>query len=343
MKISPVLGVLFCAVPAFGQEAQLEQGQRVEKAIPVYKDPPKAQPVIAGDGYTVVVDPMTATVTPVADGVTKSLQQQVRFAIEQVISPFFSIKYVADTGYLTQETDLIRQEKQQAAYWTMLQRPALSWKPHSGTEVEVAYEKRDHLNDQLLTEDAQAVRAQATTKLSEKQSLRLTARNEERRGFTGEESSETTIQMATERSIGTEDVPLKLQIGPGYQRSGTADSTENSRVFVDGSVVWQVDSFTSLSVGRGMAGSGLSNLRESVFIGLQHRIFSKAAIELRAASQRSWTGDPAEAYSISAASTVALAEALSAGLSVRYQMGKESVFFGSENQTFLSLSINGKF
>lgn len=343
MKLSPFLSILFCAVPVFGQEIQLDQSQRVEKAIPVYKDPPRAQPVVAGEGYTVVVDPATAAVTPVADGVTKSLQQQMRFAIEQVISPFFSVKYIAETGFLTQETDLARQQKQQAAYWTMLQRPALSWKPRAGTEVDVAYEKRDNLNDRFQTEDVEAITAQATARFSEKQTLRLTARREDRQGFSGEKGSQTTIQASTERSVGTENIPLKLQIGPGYQRTEAGDSAESLRAFVDGSVSWQVDPFTAISVGHGFAGSGFPTLSESAFIGLQHRIFSKAAIELRAAALRSRTDDPAEGYTFSAASTVALAEALSAGLSIRYEMDKNPVLLGAENQTFLSFSINGRF
>lgn len=313
------------------------------KPIPIYQTPPRTATVleINGENYSMKVDPATAASVKTPVSVSTSLQQQMRLAIQQAIAPNFAIVYRAEAGFKTMETSRIGQEEVTAMYLGMLQKPALSWKPRDGTEVEFAYETADNLNQNLATEHIEAVVMNARMKFSENTSVTLAARSEEKIGFDGEETSRLSFKTTLEQAI--PNTPLKLVLGPGYQQSVEADGSHAIRAFVDSAVIWKVDEWTVLTMGSGIGGSGLGSLGDSLFVLVQHKVLPGTALELKAALLRSGADLPDDGFAISAQSTVALAEALSAGLSVRYKMAQNPSLARIGGETFLSLSINGSF
>ena len=318
-------------------------GQSIEKAIPIEKTEKPQAPLVAyrEAGLTVTVDPATAFSQSIEGGITNSLQQQMRLAVVQSIAPWLSLAYGAGIGFRTQEIQLLRQEDQSSAYLTMLNRPALNWKPREGVEVEAAYEIQQNLSDQLTTDSSGAAILQGKIKVNPKTTLGIGYRNQQNTAPNNAKSSSDSIRLTSEYII--PNSPITLLMNPGYEQVTDINKSESIRAFVENAVIWKVDSTTTLTVGTGFAGGKNNSFSESGYFLLQHVVLPGTAFELRAAILNAERDLAGEGFAITAGSTVALAQALSAGLSVRYKMDENAVVNRPKNETFLSLSINGRF
>jgi len=149
MKIT----ILFSCWLIAGLHAQ-NQERRIEKAISIEKEEKSDVPLVAfrQSGLSVTVEPATAFSQRIEGGITNSLQQQMRLTAEQALAPWLMLAYGAGVGFRTQEIQLLHQEEQTSAYLTMLNRPALTWKPREGIEVETAYEMQQSLSKELTTD-----------------------------------------------------------------------------------------------------------------------------------------------------------------------------------------------
>jgi len=316
------------------------------KEIPLEQTPPRPATVLEfnGENFSVKVDPATSASSqrnPAADAVTNSFQQQTRFMVEQAISPFFAIIYRVEAGFKTQETIQAGYEQNEGATVAMLQSPALAWKPREGVEVRAAWEKVDDRNQNLASGQTTAWALTAGARLSERTALSLSTRTEERTGYSGEQTGQTSVKASLEHDIA--HTPLRLVLGPGWQEIRVADGSQAMRAFLDSALIWTVDDWTKLTAGSNIAGSSISTVGDSLYLLLQHKVMPGAGFELKAALLRSMDDLPEEGFSISAQSTIAVAEALNAGIGLRYRMDQSPAVSQAGGETVLSLSINGSF
>ena len=318
--------------------------QEIERAIPIEKET-KTQPGVAyhEGGVSITVDPATAVSQPVSGGVTNSLQQQTHLVFLQAIAPWLSLAYGAGVGFRTQEIQLLRQEDQTSAYLNLLNRPALNWKPREGIEVEAAYQMQQNLSAALAQDHSETASLQGKMKVNPQATVGLGYANQENTAPDATKNERSSIRLTTEYAIpgNPHSDPITLQLNPGYENTTAADGTQAIRAFVENAVIWKVDTATTLTLGSGFAGG--SNTLESGYFLVQHIVLPGTSLELRAAMMNAEREMPGEGFAVSAGSTVALAQALSAGLSVRYKMDQNAVMDRPRNETFLSLSINGRF
>ena len=293
------------------------------------------------DGISLTVDPATAVSQSTENGVTNSLQQQMQLAVLQAVTPWLSLAYGAGAGFRSQEIQLLRQEDQSTANLTMLNRPALNWKPREGVEIEAAYEMQQNLSRDLVADQSETAKVQGKIKVNPKTTVGLSYQDRDNTAANGDRTASESIRMTSEYALSA--LPLTLQINPGYENATAVDQTHAIRAFLENAVIWKVDSNTTLTVGAGFAGGGNSSSSQSASVLVQHIVIPGTALELRAAMLNGSRNTPGQGFSVSAGSTVALAQALSAGLSVRYKMDQNPVVDRPQNETFLSLSISGRF
>ncbi|MEO7934524.1 MAG: hypothetical protein ABIT76_15350 [Chthoniobacterales bacterium] len=316
-------------------------GQSVEKAIPIEQEQKPQTLAYRQGNVSVTVDPATAASQPMDGGVTNSLQQQMHLVVVQAITPWLSLAYGAGAGFRTQEIQLLRQTDQASAYLNMLNRPALDWKPREGIEVEAAYQTQENLSDQLAADHNETATLQGKMKVNPKTTVGFAYSQQKNTAANGDETGLSSTRLTSEYAMS--DSPITLQLNPGYETATAVDSTQAIRAFVENAVIYKVDSNTTLTVGSGFAGGRNNPLSESGYFLVQHVVLPGTALELRAAMLNADRNMPGQGFAVSAGSTVALAQALSAGLSVRYKMDENPIVDRPKNETFLSLSINGRF
>ncbi len=332
-------GTVFLVISAgFGQSVSGDS-----QAIPIEHESNKPAGFAAyrEGGFSVTVDPATAASQPMDGGVTNSLQQQMHLVVLQAITPWLSLAYGAGAGFRTQEIQLLRQEDQASAYLNMLNRPALDWKPREGIEVEAAYQTQQNLSNQLATDASETATLQGKMKVSPQTTVGFVYNHQRNTAANGAETGLSSTKFTSEVAI--PDSPITLQLNPGYEEATAVDNTQAIRAFVENAVIYKVDSHTTLTVGTGFAGGRNTAFSESGYALVQHVVLPGTALELRAAMLSADRNLPGQGFAVSAGSTVVLAQALSAGLSIRYKMDETPVVDRPKNETFLSLSIHGRF
>ncbi len=319
------------------------RGETVEKTIPLEKEekPQVALVAFRQPGLSVTIDPTTAASQQNSGSITNSLQQQMRLTMEQALAPWLSLAYGAGIGFRTEEIQLIRQEDQTAAWLSMLNRPALNWKPQENVSVEVAYETRQSLNNEFATDHTGTTAVQGKIQVTPGSTLGVAYTNQERTAGNGDRSAFESARLTSSHDLA--EFPVTLQFNPGAEKTTSANGTQAIRAFVENAVIWKVDGNTTLTVGSGLAGGRNSALSESGYLLVQHVVLPGTALELRAAMLNADQDLPGEGFAVSAGSSIALAQALSAGLNVRYRMDENATLDRPKNETFLSLSVNGRF
>lgn len=333
--------LLFSAVTFFALAVSL-CADRVEKAIPIEKDTRSDVPLVAfrQGGVSMTVTSAEATTQATPGSVTNLLQQRASLAVVQALATWLYFSYDAGLAMRTQEVQMLQHPDQTSATLALLNRPALTWKPRPGIETEVAWEGRQNLHHQKDPDSADAAVVQGKVQVAPQAVLGANYRYETADPDRNQQIKRQSARLTSE--TGLPAIPVRLQINPGVESSRTNGAEPVIRNFVESALIWTVDDATRLTLGTTLAG-GSSSFSESGYIEVQHVIRPRTAIELRASALNSETDMVGEGYALSAGSRISLAEALSAGLSVRYKMDENRIADRPRNETFLSLSLNGTF
>jgi len=317
--------------------------QRVEKAIPIEKDTRSDIPLVAfrQGAVSMTVNPTESISKETPGRITHLLQQRASLAVVQALSTWLYFSYDAGLALRSQEVQAGQQPDQSSATLALLNRPALTWKPRPGVETEVAWETRQNLHHQKDPDTAEAAVIQGKVQIAPPTVVGASYRHE-----TADPNRTTQVRrqagrLTTETSL--PGIPVRLQINPGVESTRTNDAEPVIRNFVESAIIWTVDDATRLTFGTGFAGGRNVSSSESGYIELQHIIRPRTALEMRASAFNSGVNDAGEGLALSAGSRISLAEALSAGLSVRYKMDENRVADRPRSETFLSVSVNGSF
>ena len=226
-----------------------------------------------------------------------------------------------------------------SASLSVLNRHALNWKPREGIEIDTSYQIQQNLTSALATEGSEIAAISGKMKVDPKTTVGLGYSYAQTTNFADVKTEVGSIRLTSEYALA--ERPVTLQLNPGYETTFGAADSQSIRAFVETAVIWKVDNITTLTFGSGFAGGAYT--AQSGYILVQHLISPGTSMAMRAEFLNAENDQPGEGFALSAGPTIALAQALSAGLNVRYKMDENAPVERPKNETTLSLSISGRF